>query len=347
MTTLPERQKYVEWITTAVENGARKKRACQVAGLPIRTLQNWFQSGEVAEDRRPLALRTEPRNKLSNQERELILATCNQKEYANMAPSQIVPALADQGIYLASESSFYRILNDAKQLKHRGREKQKGTYSKPTSYTAVQANEVWSWDITYLPGAVKGSHYYLYMIEDIYSRKIVGWEVHSSEEGQYAATLLQKSVWAEKCVGKKLILHSDNGSPMKSFTMQAKMYDLGITGSRSRPRVSNDNPFSESLFRTLKYRRDWPKSGFASLEAARIWVNGFVSWYNNKHRHSGIKFVTPHQRHEGLDDVILNSRDELYRAQKALHPARWSSGTRNWVPAGKVELNPENRERAA
>ena len=347
MTTLPERQQYVEWIQEAVNTGARKTQACRVAGLPIRTFQRWNQYDEVAEDRRPSAFRPEPKNKLTEWERKKILATCNQKEFTHLPPSQIVPVLADQGIYLASESSFYRILAEESQLKHRGRDKAKGTYTKPTSYTARQANEVWSWDITYLPGSIKGEHYYLYMIEDIYSRKIVGWEAHTSETGELAAELLQKSVWSETCIGKPLVLHSDNGSPMKSFTMQAKMYDLGITGSRSRPRVSNDNPFSESLFRTLKYRCDWPKSGFIDLNAARTWVSEFVRWYNNDHRHSGIKFVTPQQRHLGLDIKVLEKRDALYRAARTKNSARWASSTRDWSPIGIVELNPENIKQAA
>ena len=346
MTTLPERQKYIEWINEAVDNGARRTLACRVAGLPIRTLQRWQQNGKVTEDQRPTALHPEPSNKLTAEERELILATCNKKEFANLPPSQIVPTLADQSVYIASESSFYRTLKQAKQLTHRGREKSKGTYVKPTSYTATQANEVWSWDITYLPSAIKGQYYYLYMFMDLYSRIIVGWEAHTSETGEHAAALLQKSVWSEKCVGKKLVLHSDNGSPMKSFTMQAKMYDLGITGSRSRPRVSNDNPFSESLFRTLKYNGSWPKSGFSDLESARTWVSGFVSWYNNEHRDSSIRFVTPNQRHEGLDIEILLNRDRLYTAKKAQNPSRWSAHTRNWLPVGNVDLNPENRKRA-
>ncbi len=185
------------------------------------------------------------------------------------------------------------------------------------------------------------------MIEDIYSRKIVGWEVHLSETGEQAAELLQKSVWSEKCIGKPLVLHSDNGSPMKSFTMRAKMYDLGITGSRSRPRVSNDNPFSESLFRTLKYRCDWPKSGFINLHAARAWVSKFVCWYNNDHRHSGIKFVTPQQRHSGLDIKLLEKRDSLYDEARKKNPSRWASSTRDWSPIGNVELNPENTKKAA
>ena len=185
------------------------------------------------------------------------------------------------------------------------------------------------------------------MIEDIYSRKIVGWEAHASETGEQAAELLQKSVWSEKCIGQPLVLHSDNGSPMKSFTMQAKMYDLGITGSRSRPRVSNDNPYSESLFRTLKYRCDWPKSGFIDLDAAREWVSEFVRWYNNDHRHSGIKFVTPQQRHTGLDIKVLEKRDMVYVAARNLNPLRWTSNTRNWIPVGNVELNPENIKKAA
>jgi len=347
MTTLPERQQYVEWINEAVNTGARKTQACRIAGLSMRTLQRWNEGNEVTEDRRPTASRPEPKNKLTPWERKKILATCNQKEYSHLPPSQIVPILADQGVYLASESSFYRVLAEADQLKHRGRDKKKGTYTKPTSYTARKANEVWSWDITYLPGSIKGEHYYLYMIEDIYSRKIVGWEAHTSETGEQAAELLQKSVWSEKCIGQPLVLHSDNGSPMKSFTMQAKMYDLGITGSRSRPRVSNDNPYSESLFRTLKYRSDWPKAGFIDLDAAREWVSEFVRWYNNDHRHSGIKFVTPQQRHTGLDIKVLEKRDMVYAAARNLNPLRWASNIRNWSPVGNVELNPENIKKAA
>jgi len=147
----------------------------------------------------------------------------------------------------------------------------------PTSYTAKKANEVWSWDISYLPSQVKGLYFYLYFFEDIYSRMIVGSEVYPEERGELAADLVQRAVISEKCCGQTLVLHSDNGAPMKSSTLLAKLYDLGITPSRGRPRVSNDNPYSESLFRTLKYCPQWPAKEFVNIDEARAWVSEFVS----------------------------------------------------------------------
>ena len=206
----------------------------------------------------------------------MILETCNAPEHADLPPSQIVPRLADEGIYLASESSFYRVLREADQLHHRGRSKAPQTRKGPTTHIADAPNLVWSWDISYLPSWVRGQFFYLYLIIDIYSRKIVGWEVHEQEGGEEAAALIQRSVIAEHCFRRPLVLHADNGSPMKSQTMQSKLYDLGIIPSHSRPRVSNDNPYSESLFRTLKYCPRWPSEGLESLEAARKWVGS--SW---------------------------------------------------------------------
>lgn len=258
-----------------------------------------------------------------------------------------MPILADRSEYLASESSFYRILKAKDMLHHRGKAKPRNSHTKPTSYTAKKENEVWSWDISYLPTSVIDQHYYLYMIEDIYSRKIVGWEVHYNETGEQAAELLQRSVWSEKCLKKDLVLHSDNGAPMKSLTMRANMYDLGVITSRSRPRVSNDNPYSESLFRTVKYHPRWPSEGFKSLDGARQWVKSFVYWYNNEHRHSRIKFVTPNQRHKGFDVDILAKRKVLYQQKRNEHPERWSKEERNWQPMGAVELNPEQHKEAA
>jgi len=179
------------------------------------------------------------------------------------------------------------------------------------------------------------------MILDIFSRKIVGVEVHDQELGEYAAELLQRATWSEKCVNNDLVLHSDNGAPMKAQTMKAKMEELGVLPSYSRPRVSDDNPYSEALFRTLKYRPEWPSSGFASLDAARDWVQKFVDWYNNKHRHSKINFVTPAQRHRGEDKMILASRELVLEKAKKAHPLRWSRDVRNCQPAGPVSLNPE------
>jgi putative transposase len=249
--------------------------------------------------------------------------------------------LADKGEYLASESSYYRILKEADQLHERGRAKPRQKRTPPTTHVAEAPNEVWSWDISYMPSWVRGQFFYLYLILDIYSRKIVGWEVHEREGGEEAAELIQRAVLAERCCGKPLVLHSDNGSPMKSQTMQAKLYDLGVVPSRSRPRVSNDNPYSESLFRTLKYCPEWPSEGFATLEAARKWVRQFTQGYNEEHRHSQLRFVTPGQRHRGEDKALLSKRDEVYAKAKERNPSRWSGQTRDWTPIGSVALNPE------
>lgn len=267
--------------------------------------------------------------------------TCNKEEYASLPPSQIVPRLADKGEYLASESTFYRVLKAAGQLNHRGRAKARQKRESPTTHVAKCANEVWSWDISYMPSRVRGQFFYLYLILDIYSRKIVGWEVHEREGGDEAAALIQRAVLAERCFGKPLVLHADNGSPMKAQTMQVKLYDLGIVPSHSRPRVSNDNPYSESLFRTLKYCPQWPSQGFESIDTARKWVAQFTYWYNEEHRHSQIRFITPGQRHRGEDQQILSQRDQLYELAKEKNPLRWSGQTRNWKPVGNVALNPE------
>ena len=182
------------------------------------------------------------------------------------------------------------------------------------------------------------------MVEDVFSRKCVAWEVYDAESGDYAAELIQRAVIREQCFHKPLILHSDNGSPMKSQTLQAKLSELKITPSHSRPRVSNDNAFVESLFRTLKYTPQWPPKGFSTIEEARDWVEAFMAWYNNEHRHSAINFVTPVQRHQGEDIEILRKRARVYEDAKANTPARWSGGIRNWSPAGPVALNPINKD---
>lgn len=321
--------------------GARAREACAVVGITPRTLQRWTQPGDIVADARTTTVRA-PGNQLSDEERQAVLSTCACTAYASLPPSQIVPRLADAGVYLASESTFYRVLKAAGQLHHRGRAQPPRRVPAPTSHCAAGPNQVWSWDITYLPSAVKGQYWYLYLFEDIYSRKAVGWEVCAQESGTEAAALLSRCVLSEQCYrAPSLVLHSDNGAPMKSLTLLAKMHELGITPSRGRPRVSNDNPYSEALFRTLKYCPQWPAKGFATLEGAQVWVRDFVQWYNHEHRHSRIRFVTPAQRHEGKDKGILARRHEVYEAAKLKTPERWSGETRNWRPIGAVMLNPD------
>ena len=335
----------VTLINEAVSNGARKTRACEVIGITIRTLQRWIneKTGSIHSDRRKLANRPAPHNKLTTEEQQRILVVCNSPEFANLPPNVIVPRLADKGIYIASESSFYRVLKAHRQLTNRSRAKVKGSYKKPATQKATSPNQIWSWDISYLPATVKGRHYYLYMIIDIFSRKIVGSEVYDQELGDNAAELLQRSVWSEKCITSNIVLHSDNGAPMRSYTMLAKMQDLGVISSYSRPRVSNDNPYSESLFRTVKYCPDWPSKGFSSLESARSWVESFTKWYNQEHKHSGIKYVTPEERHGGKDVLLLKKRKQVYWEAQQRHPERWSRQARNWEFIDEVYLNPDKK----
>ena len=205
-------------------------------------------------------------------------------------------------------------------------------------------NQVWSWDITYLLTTIKGSYYYLYLVVDVWSRKIVGWMVRREENGEHASALIRIAALREGINHGELILHSDNGGPMKGATMLGTLQWLGIVPSFSRPNVSDDNPYSESLFRTMKYRPEYPGEPFADLESASQWVSGFVDWYNNEHRHSGIRFVTPSQRHSGDEERILKRREQVYQQVKKRHPNRWSRATRNWQPVPTVMLNPSKRQ---
>jgi transposase InsO family protein len=331
----------VELIQEARANGSRLAVACREAGLSLRSYRRWFHRGEVQVDKRPDTQKPEPANKLSKEEEQAIVNVCNEEHYASLPPTQIVPSLLDKGIYLASESSFYRVLNAHKQLNHRGRSQAPKKQCPPTSFAAAGANQVWSWDITYLASTVKGRFYYLYMFEDIFSRKIVGYEVHEQECGDLAASLIQRCMLCEQCFRQPLVLHSDNGAPMKSFTMKAKLEELGVTASLRRPSVSNDNPYSEALFRTLKYRPEWPSAGFKSLTLARAWVEKFVTWYNDEHKHSKINFVSPSVRHAMKDKEVLSKRKAVTEEAKARNPTRWSGSIRNFEPVGSVALNPD------
>lgn len=342
MTSAPDRQEIAALIAAATEAGARPSAACAEIGLSPRTLRRWRDpDGDIHEDRRPFAERPAPANKLSEEERDHIVATCNVPEFASLPPSQIVPRLADQGTYIASESSYYRVLRERGQNHRRGRARPATRRKPPTSFEAKAPCQVWSWDITWLPGPIAGAFFYLYLIVDIFSRKIVGWEVHDRETAEFAAQVLERAVWSERCLTRPLVLHADNGSPMKGATMKVTMERLGVIASFSRPRVSNDNPFSEALFRTCKYTPNWPTRGFATIEEARTWVQGFANWYNLEHRHSAIRFVTPDQRHRGEDRELLASRHQVYELARNDHPERWSGPTRNWKPLGPVWLNPE------
>lgn len=265
----------VELITEAVNAGAALYKACAELGISKRTYNRWKNTDSDYIDKRTMCVRPEPPNKLSVEERKKILEIVNSADFSSKTPCEIVPILADRGIYL-------------------------------------------------------------------FSRKIVGWEVWECEDAKHASGLIRRIYRDEKVYLNKepLVLHSDNGSPMKGATMMETLYTLGIIPSRSRPRVSNDNPYAESLFKTLKYVPNYQPKWFASLEEARVWVKHFVEWYNNEHRHSGINYVTPNERYNGMDKEILEKRKIVYEQAKAEHPERWAKETRDWTCAEEEWLNP-------
>ena len=337
--TVSDKAEAINLIRETCDAGCRIKKACEMLGIDIRTLQRW-QKGSGCEDRRS-GPNTPPANKLTDVERTRILEVANSPEYCNQSPSQIVPRLADQEIYIASESSFYRILKQENQLKHRGASHPK-THKKPDELVAVKPNQVWSWDISYLPSIIRGNFFYLYLFLDIFSRKIVGFHVYEKEAAEYAAEVVSRAYLEEGISEGEVTLHSDNGGPMKGSTMLATLQNLGVVPSFSRPSVSNDNPYSESMFRTLKYCPLYPSKPFSSIEEAQAWIVKFVHWYNNIHQHSGINFVTPNARHQGLDRVILEKRMHVYEFARQKNPNRWSKKTRNWAAKTQVYLNPKH-----
>jgi len=325
-------------VEDARSSGARRSEASKLLGLHPRTVERWRFRGGGSDLRR--GPKRPPKNKLTEQERQKILSTMNSPEFRECSPNQIVPRLADRKEYLGSESTMYRILRSANLQTHRERSRSATKRHKPQELRATGPNQVWSWDITYLKSPIKGSFFYLYMVLDVWSRKIVGWSVQECESSEHASTLMAKACAEEVIDQSQLRLHMDNGSPMKGATLLATLQRLGVVPSYSRPRVSDDNPYSESLFRTLKYRPEYPCSRFASLEQATEWTAHFIHWYNAEHQHSAIRFVTPVDRHEGRDREILRSRAAVYRRAQRCHPERWSCKRRNWEPIEEVVLNP-------
>ena len=334
MTEEQERRRILRLYEEAIQSGARRNKASEMLEISNRTISRWSENPEG--DKRS-SIKKEPANRMSGKEEEQIISICCSERFRNTAPNEIVAILAEEGEYIASESTMYRVLRKKGLLKHRA-ESRPGTKSKkPKELKATGPNQVLSWDITYLKTRIKGQFYYLYLFEDIWSRLITAWEVHAYESGEVASEMMKK-LHREQCL-QGVHLHSDNGGPMKSATMLATLQTLGVAPSFSRPQVSNDNPFPESLFRTLKYNAGYPKS-FENIEEARKWVANFVYWYNNEHRHSRIKYVTPMQRHTGEDKEILKKREETYEEARRKNPHRWTRGIRNWDHIDTVYLNP-------
>jgi len=301
--------------------------------LCVRTLQRWKKSS--GDGRRGP---NKHARKLSIEERAQAVKVACSEGFYDLAPARLVAKLADQGTYLASESTLYRLLREQNLLTHRSRAKKPEKREKVETI-ATRPKEVWVWDITNLRSYTPGYSYKLYMIEDLYSRKIVGWDVLQSETDGDAVPVLKQALQSEGITGVDLRFHADNGNPMRGAHMLSTILSLGIKPSFSRPSVSNDNPHIESLFRTMKYTPAYPTKPFSSLEAAKKWVADFVAWYNSS-MHSGLGYVTPDQRHEGLDEPILENRRMVYQAAQQKHPIRWTTKHRAWPQPVLAKLNP-------
>lgn len=293
---------------------------CREHGVFPAELDKWRMSATTAlaepEDVRasPQATRAD-KQRIKELEREL---RRTDKALAETAALLVL----SKGVYLASASTFSRVLKAHGQMTHRGPAKPPTATRPPTTHIATGPRQVWCWDMTYLP-KVMGRWFYLYLILDLYSRKIVDWEIHETYDADDVAHLLRRTALAEgiAAMASKPVLHGDNGSTLKATTVLAMLHWLGVKPSGSRPRVSDDNAFAEALLRTAKYRPEFPATGFADLDAARNWAASFVHWYNLEHRHSGIRYVSPAQCHAGDDQAILAVRQQLYlpRAKEIRH----------------------------
>lgn len=329
-----KRMHVVELVREAVASGARKQKCCEVLEISLRSLQRW-ERGHIT-DRRKGSLKTVTR-KLSDDERELVVSTACSAKFQDCNPYEIVAILAEKGLYFASESTFYRILRERNMLTHRSNSRPAASNNRPPERIATGPDQVWCWDITYLRSPVNGLFYYAYAIIDVFSRKIVGWEISDREDVVVAIRLFWRIRQSKKLNG--VYLHSDNGNPMKGATMLVFLHHLGIVPSFSRPRISDDNPYIESFFKTVKYTSGYPKC-FTSEIHAREWFANFVNWYNTEHRHSQIGYVTPEQRHNGSAEAIYRVRNDTYAKAYNKHPERFSHKPKIWKGQDSVYLNP-------
>lgn len=328
-----DRLKAVTLIDEAVKNRARCGKACDVLRISVRTYQRWKNKPEG--DKRKGAEKKVLR-KLTDQEKKEIVDMATGDRFKDCNPHEIVAILLEERKYIASASTFYRVLRSENLINHRANTRPGKKHVAPPELVATGPNQIWAWDITYLPSAVYGLFYYAYTIIDIWDRSIVGWEIYPNESQDHSSDLFKRMKIKYKIRGIKL--HSDNGSPMKGSTMLMTLHKMGVIPSFSRPRVSNDNAFIESFFKTLKYTTGYPKC-FTSLQHAREWFADFINWYNTEHRHSGIGYITPHQKRTGEGARIMKTRNETLQAAKEKHPERWSQPPKVWSHGEVVILN--------
>ncbi len=327
------KQNLVCLIDEAVVDGARVKPACEVAEISYRSYLRW-KSGTLVDRRKGAAKRVVRR--LAEDERQRLYELANSEPYRDQTPGQIIADLLEKGIYIGSERTLYRILKEHRALSHRRETRKPTTYRKPPQLTATGPNQVWTWDITWLKTPIKGMFVYVYVIIDIFSRAIVGWSIEPAESPEAAKDLFDRVIRDRKVTPH--FVHADNGGPMKGLTLVAFLTGLNVNLSFSRPRVSDDNPFIESFFATLKTNVRFP-GVFSTVEHARTWFASFVDWYNTSHRHSGIGYVTPSQKHTGEDIALFQARQDILNQAARLHPERFVQGPRTIMPRRTVVLN--------
>lgn len=329
-----DRQKAVLLIQEAMQEGARLQKCCDVLEISTRTYQRW-KSGHFV-DKRKGAEKAIP-SKLTEVEKQQIISESCSTRFKDSNPYEIFIILLEEEKYIASISSFYRVLKAANLLHHRSNKRSGSKQTRPPEQVATGPNQVWTWDITWLPTTVKGLFYYSYKIIDIWDKNIVGWEIHDTESELNARNLFQRVLVEQG--NPNVHVHSDNGSPMKGMSLLALLFDLGCKNSFSRPRVSNDNPFIESFFGTMKTSVKYP-GRFKSMEQAREWMAMFIDWYHTKHRHSGIQYFTPQQMRSGEYLKLIQKRNTAKLAAVQRFPFRWRNQVKLWTKEYTVYLNP-------
>ena len=326
----------------AVVPGVGAAPACRALGLPRASLYRLRRTPDPNLEARGRP-RPAPPRALAPDEREVILDTLHCERFMDHAPAQVHATLLDEGTYLCSPRTMYRILDSAQEVKERRDQVRRPHYAKP-ELLATRPNEVWSWDITKLMGPAKWTYFYLYVILDIFSRYVVGWMVARHESAALAEGLISETCDKQGIVRGQLTLHADRGSSMRSKPVALLLADLGVVKTHSRPQVSNDNPFSESQFKTMKYRPGFPER-FGSLEDARTFGHVFFPWYNDAHHHSALGFLTPAVVHYGLADGVREKRQRVLAKAFAAHPERFVRGTPQLADLPQaVWINPPERK---
>jgi putative transposase len=295
--------------------------ACRVVGRPRASHYRRHRvSAKPAAHGPPTPPRAQPRA-LSEVERQRVRDVLHEPRFVDKAPAQVYAELLDEGVYVASESTMYRVLAEDEEVRERRRQATHPAHVKP-ELVATEANQCWSWDITKLLGPAKWTYYYLYVIIDIYSRYVPGWLLAPNESSELAKQLIDDSVAKQGITRDQLTLHADRGPSMASKPVAHLLADLGVTKSHSRPHTSNDNPFSEAQFKTLKYRPDFPDR-FGSIADARAFCRPFFVYYNTVHRHSGIGLMTPSDVHYGRGEQVRAARASVLDGAYAANPERF------------------------